>query len=165
MKKEIKFLSKEENRVFYICINQRYAVTIVKKYFQKNLQLSRAYCTFPYIWLFEVKNTEKHDARQKCLSFFPVARVYRARADEGISFLTTLPAVSRKPNRVFPRCPLRCRLRAPPPESPGKREQHACICVYTLSGITGRANRSRHPKHCNATCHSGNAASATMPRT
>lgn len=24
--------------------------------------------------------------------------------------------------------------------------------------ITGRANRSRHPKHCNATCHSGNAA-------
>lgn len=35
---------------------------------------------------------------------------------------------------------------------------------------TGRANRSRHPKHCNATCHSGNAAragptSVTMPRT
>lgn len=163
MKKETKFLSKEENRFFYICISQRYAITIAKKnIFSEKLQLSRASCTFPYIWLFEVDG--KYDARQKCLFFFPVARVYRERADEGISLLTTLPAVSRKPNRVFPRCPLRSSPR-PSPESPGKRDQHACICVYTLSGITGRANRSRHPKHCNATCHSGNAASATMPRT
>lgn len=75
---------------------------------------------------------------------------------------------------IFPRCllprPSFPARRAPfayqRAERASKRANARAISMYK----TGRANRSRHPKHCNATCHSGNAAragptSVTMPRT
>lgn len=101
--------------------------------FQKNCNCSEFLAPFHTGCAFR-KLDGKYE--RKILSFFPpVTRVHRERADEGMSLLTTLPAVSRKPNRVFPRCCGFVSPTLPPPESPGKRAINMRVsCVYNRAG-------------------------------